>query len=64
MGDIRHNYADIAKIKKILGFEPQVNFKEGLKRFVNWVGHQEVKNDLYKNSINEMKDKGLFLKNE
>lgn len=63
-GDIRHNYADITKIKKKLGYKPRVNFEEGIKRFINWVKQQKVKKDLYKKSINEMKDKGLFLKNE
>lgn len=63
-GDIRHNYADITKVKKKLGYKPKVNFEEGIKRFINWVKQQKVKKDLYKKSINEMKDKGLFLKNE
>ena len=62
VGDIRHNYADITKIKKKLGYNPKVNFKEGIKRFINWVEQQKVKKDLYKISISEMEDKGLFLK--
>lgn len=48
MGDIRHNYADITKIKKKLGYKPKINFKEGIKRFINWVEQQKVKKDLYK----------------
>lgn len=32
LGDIRHNYADLTKIKTRLGFEPKVNFKEGIKK--------------------------------
>ncbi|NUG13282.1 NAD-dependent epimerase/dehydratase family protein, partial [Acinetobacter seifertii] len=31
LGDIRHNYADLTKIKKYLGFEPKVSFEEGIK---------------------------------
>lgn len=31
-GDIKHSFADISKAKRILGFEPQVTFEEGLKR--------------------------------
>jgi UDP-glucose 4-epimerase len=30
-GDIRDSYADISKAKKLLGFEPKVSLKEGLK---------------------------------
>lgn len=36
VGDVRHTHADIAKAKKILGYEPKVNFAEGLKRAVAW----------------------------
>ena len=30
-GDIRDSYADISKAKKLLGFEPKISLKEGLK---------------------------------
>jgi dTDP-L-rhamnose 4-epimerase len=60
LGDIRHNYADIGKIKSILGFEPRVTFVEGIRRFTDWVSTQEMKDDRYEQSIREMKDKGLF----
>jgi len=63
-GDIRHNYADLIKIRSKLGFEPKVNFKVGINKFINWVEHQNVEKDFYKKSISEMKDKGLFFKNE
>lgn len=35
LGDIRHNYADLTKIKKYLGFEPKVSFEEGIKNLHN-----------------------------
>lgn len=60
LGDIRHNYADIQKIGKLLSFKPQVQFKEGLKRFTEWVKAQEIQNSKYEDSINEMKEKGLL----
>lgn len=59
-GDIRHNKADINKIKKILGFSPKVSFESGLKQYVEWVKKQEINADYYEHSINEMKDKGLI----
>jgi len=59
-GDIRHNYADITKIISKLGFEPKINFKEGIMRFVDWVDKQEIKKDNYEKSIEEMKVKGLY----
>lgn len=60
LGDIRHNFADLTKIKKLLGFEPEVSFKEGIKNFASWVNTQEIKGDKYDESIQEMKQKGLF----
>jgi dTDP-L-rhamnose 4-epimerase len=60
LGDIRHNYADLSKIKNKLGFEPQFDFQQGVKQFVDWVQSQEVMEDKYSQSIEEMKAKGLF----
>ena len=60
LGDIRHNYADITKARQLLGFEPKVSFKEGLKQFTDWVNTQEIEEDKYQQSIDEMKAKGLY----
>jgi len=60
LGDIRHNFADITKIKKELGFEPKYNFTEGLKEFCGWVNTQETQADHYTHSIQVMKQKGMF----
>lgn len=35
-GDIKHSLADISKAKKLLGYEPLINFDEGLKRTVEF----------------------------
>ena len=60
LGDIRHNYADISKARQLLGFEPKISFKEGLRQFTDWVNTQEVEEDKYQKSIEEMKAKGLY----
>ncbi len=60
LGDIRHNYADLTKIKNKLAFEPKFSFEEGLKLFTSWVEKQEVQLDNYAKSIEELKAKGLF----
>lgn len=60
IGDIRHNYADISKIKKILNFNPEVDFHNGIKRFTHWVNQQEIQQSKYEESLNEMKSKGLM----
>ncbi|WP_426276535.1 NAD-dependent epimerase/dehydratase family protein [Chryseobacterium sp. S-02] len=61
LGDIRHNFADINKIKSRLGFQPEITFKEGLLKFTDWVLRQDVQEIKFKQSIEEMKIKG-FLK--
>jgi dTDP-L-rhamnose 4-epimerase len=60
VGDIRHNYADLTKIKSHLGFMPKISFAEGMKRFTAWVKKQSIQTDLYEESIKEMKSKGLY----
>lgn len=60
LGDIRHNYADLTKIKSLLGFEPKVSFEKGIQKFTEWVNTQEVQEDQYQKSIDEMKAKGLY----
>lgn len=60
LGDIRHNFADLTKINTLLGFLPKVSFDEGLKKFTEWVNTQEVQEDQYQKSIEEMKAKGLY----
>lgn len=60
LGDIRHNCADLSKSKDILGFTPKYNFERGITEFVNWVKTQEVKEDKYEKSIQQLKNKGLI----
>ncbi len=61
LGDIRHNFADISKIKSKLGFIPETDFNNGIKKFTDWVNSQQVSDDLlYYKSIEEMKLKGLL----
>jgi nucleoside-diphosphate-sugar epimerase len=35
-GDIKHSLADISKAKAALGYDPKVQFEEGLRRTVEW----------------------------
>ena len=60
LGDIRHNYADLSKIKNVLGFSPKFSFKAGITEFVKWVQMQDVEQDKYEASIKKLEDKGLI----
>ena len=60
LGDIRHNFADISKARRLLGFSPRWSFDAGIERFARWVDGQQVQADRYEDSIEEMKRKGLY----
>jgi dTDP-L-rhamnose 4-epimerase len=60
IGDIRHNYADLSKARQLLGFEPRVDFAQGIEQFARWVEDQDVAEDSYENSIRELAAKGLY----
>jgi dTDP-L-rhamnose 4-epimerase len=60
VGDIRHNYADISKIKQLLGFESVTSFKVGINKFTSWVNTQSLSESKYESSLEEMKAKGLM----
>lgn len=61
LGDIRHNAADISKIKNILGFQPKVALENGIKEFCDWVvSNKPEKSDAFQQSLHEMSKKGLL----
>jgi nucleoside-diphosphate-sugar epimerase len=35
-GDVKHSLADITKARKLLNYEPKIDFDEGLKKTVEW----------------------------
>lgn len=41
-GDVRHSQADISKAQNILGYNPEVKFKEGLKHTVDFFSFQKA----------------------
>jgi dTDP-L-rhamnose 4-epimerase len=59
-GDIRHNIADLTKIKSKLGFQPMVKFDQGLAKFLDWASLEPVENINFQKSIDELKKAGLF----
>lgn len=40
-GDVQRHSADIARAKQILGFEPRVEIRDGVKRYVDWLMRSE-----------------------
>jgi UDP-glucose 4-epimerase len=41
-GDIKHSLADITRAQEKLGYQPKVNFEEGLRRTVEWYRASEA----------------------
>jgi UDP-glucose 4-epimerase len=37
VGEIKHSMADITKAGKLLGYCPEVDFEDGLKRVILWM---------------------------
>lgn len=60
VGDIRHNVADIARLRELLGFLPRVNLADGLARFASWVNTQPLPRDLLDEANQELKARNLM----
>lgn len=60
LGDIRHCYADLKRIKDALGFTPQILLDEGLNQFATWVLGQILPEDLSEKANTELRDRKLM----
>lgn len=59
-GDIRHNYADLSNLKRIIDTDKFVKFEDGISRFTSWVLDQSLPFQDYEGSLKELKSKGLL----
>lgn len=57
-GDIRHCYADISKIRRILGYEPRVQFEDGMRELVANI-REEPAADRVDTAYRELAARGL-----
>jgi dTDP-L-rhamnose 4-epimerase len=57
-GDIRHCFADISHSRAELGFEPRMNFQEGLGELADWLSGQ-VAEDRVEHAATELERRGL-----
>jgi UDP-glucuronate 4-epimerase len=35
-GDVERTYADVSRARELLGYEPSVEFRDGIREFVRW----------------------------
>jgi dTDP-L-rhamnose 4-epimerase len=57
-GDIRHCFADIARARDLLGYEPAVRLEDGIGELVEWVRSQEAE-DNFEAARRLLEERGL-----
>jgi dTDP-L-rhamnose 4-epimerase len=60
-GDIRHCFADIAKAKRLLAWEPSSTFRQGIFELVEWVQSQWEARDSVNSAWAELQQRGLLV---
>lgn len=60
IGDIRHNIADLSRIRKLTGFAPRWSFIDGLQQFLSWAEQHAIVESNFERSLTELKDRGLL----
>jgi dTDP-L-rhamnose 4-epimerase len=59
-GDIRHCFSDISKATKVLGFQPEINLKECLLEYTQWLNSQ-LAEDMVDKAHDELAARGLTI---
>lgn len=60
VGDIRHNIADIERLRTLLPDGPSISLVDGMNRFAEWVKTQPLPEDLLDAANNELKQRKLM----
>lgn len=58
VGDIRHCFASILKARRLLRYEPLVDFNDGLQQLADWLRHQQA-DDRVEHMYRELASRGL-----
>jgi dTDP-L-rhamnose 4-epimerase len=61
VGDIRHCFADIARARTCMGYEPRVELEAGMTELVTWLEAQERPEDGVERHVQELAARGLTL---
>lgn len=60
VGDIRHCFSDITRAKELLGYEPRVSLRDGLRELTLWLSTQTA-TDRVADARKELQQRGLTL---
>ena len=61
VGDIRHCFPDISKIKHVFGFEPQRSFENGMPELIDWVAAAKAPVNRTQESLAELQRSKLVV---
>ena len=61
VGDIRHCFADITKISKVFGFQPQRSFEAGMAELIQWVATAKTPVNRSQESLAELQRSKLLV---
>lgn len=56
--DVRHCYADVSKLKSLIGWEPSITFKQGMRDVYEWSKSEEAI-DMVDQALGELEKRGL-----
>ncbi len=59
VGDIRHCYADLTRLRSLTGISPSVSLEQGLERFCHWAHSQPIYMDRSDATTEELRTTGL-----
>jgi dTDP-L-rhamnose 4-epimerase len=60
LGDIRHNVADLTRLRSVLGVSPVIDLDTGLTRFAHWVRDQPLPEDRLAAANDELRARKLM----
>jgi len=61
VGDIRHCFGDISKLRDTFDVTPQIDFEAGMAELIDWVRSAEKPVDKSESSLSELREKGLVI---
>ena len=58
VGDIRHCFADLTRVRRLLGYQPKVTLDAGLEELASWLAGQSAQDRVIQAS-DELSSRGL-----
>jgi dTDP-L-rhamnose 4-epimerase len=60
VGDIRHNVADVSRLRTLTGYAPKWRFARGLRKFLEWAQSSPPTEAGFERSLAELAQRGLL----